>query len=474
MKILQALQEKKQAAIAKMQALTDAVAEGDWTDEQKTEFDAAMKESDTLSDSIARRSAALKAKAEADTLLDIPVIGRAVVNDPDDGQLGPAGKITVPATAKRWTGQLKAFKGPNADVDAYSTAMWLAALVGRPKARKWCSAHGIGLDYLSAEEDIRIFGQGQSTGDNAYGGYVVLPQFETAIYDLKIQYGVFRPNAGKAVMTGETWQQTRRKGGLESHFVGEGQAPDTSRLSWDNISLVAKRLATLSFASREWNEDTYISWVDEFAVEVAASQAQKEDDCGFNGDGTAAYGRIYGVLPQLLAVNGVDDGGGLILASGNLWSEIALADFNRMMGRVPHYANRLNDMAWYCSKAFAHSVMYRLAAAAGGATPGDVIRGVGMNPPFLAYPVHFTEVLASEEDNSQIACLFGSLSMAAKFGDRRATTIEMSRDATVDGVSMFTTHQIALMATERFDENVHNIGSATEAGPIVGLITQAS
>jgi HK97 family phage major capsid protein len=63
--------------------------------------------------------------------------------------------------------------------------------------------------------------------------------------------------------------------------------------------------------------------------------------------------------------------------------------------------------------------------------------------------------------------LFGNLSMAAVMGTRRELTIETSNQVA------WTTDQIAIKGSQRFDINVHDTGSASVAGPVVALATPA-
>ena len=72
---------------------------------------------------------------------------------------------------------------------------------------------------------------------------------------------------------------------------------------------------------------------------------------------------------------------------------------------------------------------------------------------------------------SQVCCLFGNLRLAARLGDRRMTTIQMSEHA----LNAFEQDEVVIRGTERFDIVVHDVGNnAGTAGPIVGLITAAS
>jgi HK97 family phage major capsid protein len=91
----------------------------------------------------------------------------------------------------------------------------------------------------------------------------------------------------------------------------------------------------------------------------------------------------------------------------------------------------------------------------------------------LGYPVNLCEALPSTEANSQVCALFGDLSQAAAFGSRRGMTIGTSDSTTLpgDSNSVFATDEVAMRATQRFDILVHDIGTATVAGPVVGLQT---
>jgi HK97 family phage major capsid protein len=272
-------------------------------------------------------------------------------------------------------------------------------------------------------------------------------------------------------MTSDTKDRNRRTGGLTMYPVGEGAAGTESTKSWDRVSLVAKKWMVLTRISNELNADAIISLMDDLADEVALASATKKDQCGFIGTGASTYQGIHGVQQRLSALNGVDDGGGLVLGAGNLASEITMANYNSVIGRLPNYANA--RPVWFCSKWWWASTMQRLETAAGGNTIRD-IQGGTSNVLFLGYPVVWTEVLPTSDANSQIAALFGDLRLAADYGDRQATTIAISDSATIGTTSVFESDEKALRWTERWDINVHDVGTATAAGPVVGLIVAAS
>jgi HK97 family phage major capsid protein len=67
---------------------------------------------------------------------------------------------------------------------------------------------------------------------------------------------------------------------------------------------------------------------------------------------------------------------------------------------------------------------------------------------------------------NKIGALFGDLSLAASFGDRRQTEVQISDSA----LNAFEQDELAIRGTERFDINVHDVGDSSAAGPVVGLL----
>jgi len=365
-------------------------------------------------------------------------------------------KGTVPAKVKRY-GPVRSFKGTDADYKAFKLGAWFAAINGKDWGVRWCKDHGI---EVKAHQE----------GVNTSGGFLFPEQFENDMIDLRLEFGVFRRRSHISPMTSDTRSDPRRTGGLTATFAGESVAATESTKGWDRVTLTAKKLVAISRISSELAEDAVINIGDDLASEIAYAFSEKEDQAGFNGDGTSTYGGITGVNTRLTDVNGVDNGGGLVLGAGNLFSELTLANFHNLVGILPTFAR--SGAWWYASPLFFNQVMEKLMIAAGGTTPADIANG-GTNR-FMGYPVELTEVMPTTDANSQVAVLFGDLTQASSFGDRRQTTIATSEHATIGSVNVFESDEMAVRGTERFDINVHDVGTATAAGPIVGLITAAA
>jgi HK97 family phage major capsid protein len=228
---------------------------------------------------------------------------------------------------------------------------------------------------------------------------------------------------------------------------------------------VAKKWGTLTKISSELDEDSIINLGDWLAGEIAYAFSEKEDRSVFNGDGSADYQGIEGFRSKLKTINGVDEGGGLILQTSNAFADITLTDFHELVGILPQYADTPNA-AFVCHRTFWAQVMCRLQYAAGGVSKADIASAGDKT--FLGYPVKLSQVFPSSDTASVVYCTFGDHAKAATFGDRRTMSVAFSAE------KYFDTDEIAVRGLERFDFNVHDVGTATAAGPVVGLMSSAS
>ena len=454
---LKALHDQLQALITESQALA---AKQDLNDTETQRVEELTGELRAKKAEIARAKAFDEEIAETDTFLNgrgnLAALGSAVrAGGSDvDGKFDEFRKMRSKARFFALTTESKV----EAQKKAYRFGMFLmASLTGNGKAVRYCRENGIPLATAG----------NMNEGSNEDGGALVPAEFESDLIDLREQYGLFRTFARYTPMASETKSRPRRKGGLTAYFVGGGDSGTTSKGKWDRVQLVAKKLMVLAIYESELGEDSIMDMGDTLAGEIAYAFAKKEDACGFLGDGTSTYGGITGIAAKLLAVDGtIANVQGLVVASGNLFSEFTLPDFNKVVGRLPEYADNPNT-GWFCHRTFYFEVVQKLQMAAGGVTAAEIAIGQ-RNRVFMGYPVHVTQTMPKTDANSQVACLFGDLSLASMFGDRRGTTIAMSEHAEFDS------DELAVRGTERFDINVHDVGDTTDAGPIIGLISAAS
>jgi HK97 family phage major capsid protein len=346
----------------------------------------------------------------------------------------------VPARAKAH-GRLEAFKS---EQDAYDCGQYvLANLFGNRRAKAYCKDNGIKAVMTG--------------GDNTKGGFLVPEPMEAAIIELREQYGVFRQNSNVWPMSDSVTIVPKLVGEVTAYYVGENSTITASDAIVQQVKLEAKKLASMTLVSSELNEDAVVSVAEMISRSVAYQFAVSEDQAGFLGDGTSTYGGIVGLAGALAA-------GSLVTATSNLtFSALTFANFESVVGACKMYAGI--QPKWYIHQAGWAASMQRLANAAGGTTATEVKNGV-VQDQFLGYPVVKSQVLTSALTGTTglRACYFGDLRLGSYLGTRRGISIA------VDSSRYFEQDSIAIKATQRYDINVHDRGTASASGGIIGLV----
>jgi HK97 family phage major capsid protein len=289
---------------------------------------------------------------------------------------------------------------------------------------------------------------------------------------LQEAYGVFRRNSRVWGMSSETANIPKLTAGPNPvYWVAEGSTIGESTLTFAQINLVAKKLATIVNYTSELAEDSLIDFAEFTASELAWRFSQEEDRVGFLGTGAAGDGAITGVIPALLALDPTpaNIASLVIVPAGTGWSAVTLDLLTQMVGRLPQFAAaRSQDSRWFCSRNFFYSVLLDLALKSGGVTESEVIAGL-LTPKFLGFPVEITQILPTTYAAGAIPLLFGNLNLATAFGDRRQLSLLGSQHY------QYSNDLLSLRATERFAINCHSLGNASAtpssriAGPVIGL-----
>jgi HK97 family phage major capsid protein len=396
-----------------------------------------------------------------------PVVNRIKMigtNSPAMPSNGDIGGFKLPANVRRFNPTNFA---PEADESgrqpverAYRFGQWALATATMCMPGKFHFYNAV--EFCQNNGLLNVHGEGGS--DVSGAGVFVPDEFSTDIIRLVEKYGVIRQLVPATFMRSETKTTPRRVGGLTAYAVGENQAGTESDAEWNEVKLVAKKWMVLTRMSNELSEDSVVSIANELIREIALAFAIKEDQSGFLGTGTSTYNGIVGIVTKLDTLT-AGTAPGLILGAGNAYSELTLANFSSVVAALPEYAAAMPK--WVSSRSFFYNVMQPLALAAGGTTAGDIVNGIEAR--FLGYPVVFAQVMPSTAANSQIPVLFGDYAMGCQFGDRRLMNVEFSDQATVGGQSVWERDQIAIKATSRNDFVCHDFGTASAAGPIVGL-----
>jgi HK97 family phage major capsid protein len=357
-------------------------------------------------------------------------------------------------------GKLKAFtkdltaedgRTIKAEEAAYRSGQWVGAVIyGNEKARKWCQERGI-------DTQLRVM----TEGVNTTGGVLVPDEMETAIIDLRDEYGVARRLARVRPMGSDTRVIPRRTGGITAYFVNEDNDGVTaSDKNWDNVSLSAKTLAALGLMSIQYIEDAIIDVADDFAQEMALAFATKEDECFINGTGTSTYGGMHGLVTKFEATAYASRQDA---ASGHdTLAEIDSSDLASVMGKVRAYAKR--GAVWLCSSTAEDVIFGRLKAAAGGNTMTDLAgRPI---PSYLGYPIITSESMLSAVDaqNDKVLCMFGNFNLSSSFGARRGITVQILRERYAEKL------QVGVLGHERFDIVNHDLGTTSVKGPVAALL----
>jgi HK97 family phage major capsid protein len=434
---LRALRAKK---IDAMSALVDKMNAADYAEDaaDQAAYDAVKKEIADLETKIERTEQANKLKA---TLATPAQSGLAV----------PKSGIALPPGSFR-SARLKNFKGADAEQRAFRFGKFMQASVfGNEKAIGWCRENGIEV-------------KAHSEGNNTTGGYFVPEEMSSDIIDLRDSYGIFRRLCQVVPMGRDTITIPKRVSGLTAYAVGEGAAITASDTAWTQVRLTASKWGVLSLVSSELDEDAVINIGDMLVGEIAYAFALAEDNAGFAGTGSAAFGGITGIRTKFN--NGVGSLAGAVDAASNndTFAEITAADIRKLMATLPQYVYERGRPAFICSQVAWAVVFENLIGAAGGVTK-DEQTGTTRRQ-YLGFPVEITPAMPTvQTDLSDVAMiLFGDLGMAAALGDRRGITVARSTEY------KFAEDQVAIKGTERFDINVHSIGDTSTAGPIVALM----
>jgi len=379
---------------------------------------------------------------------------------------------SIPARCRRH-GKLTNFTGDengmSAEERAFRFGQWALAKITMDMPGQFGGRFQYSRQFAHDQFGLPTMVHGEGSSDTS-GAHVFVPdEFGTDLIKLREIYGVARGVFKYRTMSSDTRTDPRRTGGLTAYFVGENAAGTESDAAYDQVTLTAKKLMAITRMSSELNEDSVIDFGNELAGEISYAFANKEDECAFNGDGTSTYGGIVGLRTQLDTLT-AGTAPGLIQGAGATWASLTLQNFEDAVGALPQYADVPGQVYWICHKTFFHSVMHSLMNAAGGNTSSELAAG-GIRS-YLGYPVRFSQVWPSATASGHIPVVIGNYMQVGCFGDRRMETISFSDQATVGGQSLWERDQMAVKGTQRFDINIHDFGSNTVAGPVVGIETQ--
>src|SRR5436305_1572685 len=123
--------------------------------------------------------------------------------------------------------------------EASGAGAWVRALLGDEAAAERAAKRGM------------LLTRAQSEGVNSTGGFLVPEAMGNAIISLRDKYGVFRANAFMPPMQRDVVTWPRSLGNISGTWIGENGTASESTATFDNVSVIAKKLMVFIRASSE-------------------------------------------------------------------------------------------------------------------------------------------------------------------------------------------------------------------------------
>lgn len=390
--------------------------------------------------------------------------------------------------------------------NAFEAGLCMLARCGKGGVQEWALTklreRGISNERLAT---ITPF---QGEDGAATGGYLVFPEFEATLINLKEKYGVLQREAYRVPMASDTLIVPRRAGGTVVYYPGENTQLTASAMQFDQVQLIARKYAQLALWSTELNEDSVIAMADLLAGEMAYQFAKAEDFNGSQGDGSSAYAGVTGFLTALaVGKNGIIPSASLVTGSGTActgtaWSGggqtscingnygghsyttpaafalgttangASFTAWNNVIANLPVYAE--GRAKFYMHKTIFWVMIAPIIEAAGGNIAMYLTTGVPLK--FLGYDVEFMQGMPIASACSgatsatsaavTIPAVLGDMTMTCFMGLRRGVTVRTSDQRFIEY------DQLAIQCTERVAINNvmgDSVAPTIQAGPMVGL-----
>ena len=393
--------------------------------------------------------------------------------------------------------------GKSAHELAYEQGLAILARCGQLGQREWATEklrqRGVSLATISPF---------QSEDGSSSGGYLVFPEFEATLINLKEQYGVVQQEAFRIPMASDTLIVPRRAGGTAVYYPGENTQLTASAMQFDQVQLIARKYAQLVLWSTELNEDSVIAMADLIAGEMAYQFAKAEDFNAAQGDGSANYAGVVGFLQalaigkngvvptaslvtgsgtsctgtgwsgggQTTCVNGGYSGHGYttpaLFAAGTAANGASFNAWNQVVANLPIYAEA--RAKWFMHKTIFWGMIAPIIESAGGNVAMMLLQGIPLK--FLGYDVVFMQAMpianacsgttSATSPAVTIPAVLGDMTNTTFMGTRRGVTVRTSDQRFIEY------DQLAIQATERVAINNvagDSVAPLIQAGPMVGL-----
>jgi hypothetical protein len=337
------------------------------------------------------------------------------------------------------------------------------ALAGIEEDKAWCIKNRMPLTKATGESSDSV------------GGFLAPQDFDDAVINIRETVGAFRRGAQVRPARSDNQVRPRRTGGVTANVVAENAAIPESSFLLDAVETSTRKMAVLSRDSTELLEDSAPDLGEFLTSEIGYAFAAKEDDWGFNGDGTSTYSGKTGLGTKLAGLKGA-----IAAAAGHhTFLTLDTTDLGNLMGGV--MATAIPGAAWYCSQVCFAQAFCRLAGSGGGGymetrmiplprpMPGEAfgqrtVDGV-LTPCYLGFPIFFSAKLpdGSSSLTGNPMLYFGNLAMSSLITERRKLTVAVSFHRALDA------DQVLIRGSQRIDLINHSVGDASTRGPIAML-----
>lgn len=461
--------------IGKAKELRDAAAGRELTAEESAKVDELVAKAEAMKAEI---KTAEKTEAALESLNGMigsveapatPVAGLELGDGEEDAARERA-KQTRVSVRQRYSGRLVNFREDEAGLRAaFFSGMSLRAQLLKPGSPKQAEA----LRYCRDHRDEMWPDAVNMSGTVAADGGVLVPDaLESAVRMTTELYGAVRATITRdgllVNMPSDTLTVPIEDALPTVYSPAQGSAITTGKPTFTYATLSAKKLGVLIPIPRELVEDAVINVADYAAGRAGAAIGKAEDNAAMNGDGTATYYSIVGLLALLVDGN---HAGSLTTCSGttaDTFAEVLQADLDNIGGDLPE---RFSQRArWFASKKCAYRTLGRIAKAVGGATvdevagrkvriyDGDEIVFVQTMP---SSPIYYT---GSTDYTGLPILLYGDIGSALLMGQRRGLEVAVSNEI------YFAEDMIAVRVTERIDMQPGAVGDASVSGAIRALV----
>ena len=303
-------------------------------------------------------------------------------------------------------------------------------------------------DYSRLSDDLAIIGKtAGSTTDNAWAGTLIVSEVAPQIIDLLHDYGAARQAAGVTDMPDGVFDTKRKTGDMSFSYVSENGTITETNPSYDQVELVARKVAGIARLSNEMLNDSAFPLGDEVVRSSAAGAGYFEDQDYFLGT-HGTHGGLAGAIDS-------DSTYDATLSSG--WEDYTIAKLQAWRGMVPAEAWRSGTVKIAASSAFVQSVLYRFALSAGGNQGQTLLSGItNGNLNWDGIPIVLTEVLPSTYTADQTVAYIGSFERGTKFG-----VVRGSEELSSSSDRYWDQDQFAWRFKERVAFNFHDVGGTS-------------